>query len=411
MRDANRNTPEENIDANGAVLPVRVKGKFLFEGEKKFYIKGVTYGTFRPIQDDIFFPEKSIVEKDFSMMTRLGINCIRTYTVPPLYILDLALKYQLKIMVGLPWEQHITFLEDHNITRDIIKRVKEGVISCSHHKAILCYVVGNEIPATIVRWYGKEKIEKFIRQLYHVVKQIEPGALVTYVNYPTTEYLDLSFLDFDCYNVYLETPKKLSDYISRLHNLSDDRPLVLAEIGLDSRRNGEQKQADTLTWQIQTVFSKGCAGMFIFGWTDEWWRGGFDIEDWDFGIVDRNRRPKPAFYAVENALQKIPVPESYHLPFISVVVCSYNGSATIRDCMEGLQKLNYPHFEVIVIDDGSKDNLAEIVREYPVQLISTPNMGLSTARNTGMYFSKGEIIAYIDDDAYPDPHWLDYLAY
>ena len=411
MKDFTKNTTEHTFTANGAVLPIHVKGKFLFEGDKKFYVKGVTYGTFRPNRDGLLFPEKNIVAKDFSMMAHLGINCIRTYTVPPRYILDLALVHHLRIMVGLPWEQHITFLDDPAITRDIVRRIKEDVISCSHHKAILCYVVGNEIPATIVRWHGKTKIERFIRRLYNEVKQIEPDTLVTYVNYPTTEYLDLSFLDFDCFNVYLETPGKLTDYISRLHNLSDDRPLILAEIGLDSRRNGEEKQAETLTWQIQTVFAKGCAGMFVFGWTDEWWRGGFDIEDWDFGIVDRDRHPKPAYYAVGEALLRIPVPDLYHLPFISVVVCSYNGARTIRDCMEGLQKLNYPHFEVIVVDDGSRDNLCEIVREYPVRLISTSNKGLSSARNTGMYHAKGEIIAYIDDDAYPDPHWLDYLAY
>jgi GT2 family glycosyltransferase len=79
--------------------------------------------------------------------------------------------------------------------------------------------------------------------------------------------------------------------------------------------------------------------------------------------------------------------------------------------MEGLQNLQYPHFEVIVVNDGSRDNLEEIVKEYPVRLISTPNRGLSNARNTGMYYANGEIVAYIDDDAYPDPHWLDYLAY
>jgi GT2 family glycosyltransferase len=66
---------------------------------------------------------------------------------------------------------------------------------------------------------------------------------------------------------------------------------------------------------------------------------------------------------------------------------------------------------VIVVNDGSKDNLASIVKEYPVQLISTPNRGLSNARNTGMKAAKGEIVAYIDDDAYPDPQWLHYLAY
>lgn len=75
--------------------------------------------------------------------------------------------------------------------------------------------------------------------------------------------------------------------MARLHNLSGDKPLVMAEIGLDSLRNGEEKQAETLAWQIRSVFSSGCAGAFIFAWTDEWWRGGSEIEDWDFGLTTR----------------------------------------------------------------------------------------------------------------------------
>lgn len=250
-----------------------------------------------------------------------------------------------------------------------------------------------------------------MKKLYNAVKKADPEGLVTYVNYPTTEYLDLSFLDFDCFNVYLETPEKLSIYVSRLHNLSGDRPLVLAEIGLDSKRNGEEKQSEVLKWQIETIFGKGCAGMFVFAWTDEWWRGGFEIEDWDFGLVNRSRDPKPAVETVKAAMKAAPFSSEKALPFISVVVCSYNGAETIRDTMEGLMRLPYRSFEVIVVNDGSTDNLAEMVSEYPFKLISTSNRGLSIARNTGLYKAKGEIIAYLDDDAYPDEHWLHYLAY
>jgi O-antigen biosynthesis protein len=110
-------------------------------------------------------------------------------------------------------------------------------------------------------------------------------------------------------------------------------------------------------------------------------------------------------------MAKVPFAYNNHLPFFSVIVCSYNGSATIKDTMEGLMRLRYPNYEVIVVNDGSKDNLAEIVSRYPVKLITTTNCGLSSARNTGMYNAKGEILAYIDDDAYPDEHWLHYLAY
>ncbi len=393
-------------------VKVFVKGKFLYNGKEKFYLKGVTYGTFAPDADGLQFPERAVAEKDIALMVSNGFNCIRTYTVPPKYLLDVALEHDLKVMIGLPWEQHITFLDDRSQKKDIVRRVREGARLCRQHPAVLCYAIGNEIPAPIVRWYGKEKIERFLKELYHAVKSIDPETLVTYVNYPTTEYLDLSFLDFDCWNVYLETPEKLGSYISRLHNLSGDRPMILAEIGLDSMRNGHEKQASVLRWQIETIFGKGCAGMFVFAWTDEWWRGGFEIEDWDFGLVDRQRNPKPALQAVSDAMQCIPVPRNMDFPFISVVVCSYNGSATIRDTLEGLQQLDYPHFEVIVINDGSTDNLAAIVKEYPVKLLNTPtNGGLSNARNMGMNHSRGEIVAYIDDDAYPDPQWLHYLAY
>ncbi|HYH16608.1 MAG TPA: glycosyltransferase, partial [Flavisolibacter sp.] len=327
------------------------------------------------------------------------------------YLLDIAMQFDLKVMVGLPWEQHITFLDNPATGKDIVRRVKEGVSSCEKHPAILCYTIGNEIPASIVRWYGKKKIERFLKQLYKAVKSVDPQRLVTYVNYPTTEYLNLHFLDFDCFNIYLETPEKLRSYIARLHNLSGDRPLVLAEIGLDSLRNGVDKQADVLRWQMETIYGNGCAGMFVFAWTDQWWRGGFEIDDWDFGLVDRQRQPKKALYKVSDALRSVPISQAIDLPFISVVVCSYNGSATIKDTMEGLLHLEYPRFEVIVVNDGSTDHLVQIVKNYPVQLITTENQGLSNARNTGLNAAKGEVIAYIDDDAYPDPHWLLYLAY
>ena len=74
----------------------------------------------------------------------------------------------------------------------------------------------------------------------------DPGCLVTYVNYPSTEYLDLPFLDFVSFNVYLETKEKLDVYLAKLQVAAGDRPLLMAEVGLDSMRNGEEKQAATL---------------------------------------------------------------------------------------------------------------------------------------------------------------------
>ena len=65
---------------------------------------------------------------------------------------------------------------------------------------------------------------------------------------------------------------------------------------------------------------------------------------------------------------------------------------------------------MIVVNDGSTDATDEITREYGFRLISTENRGLSSARNAGLEAATGEIVAYIDADARPDPHWLCHLA-
>jgi GT2 family glycosyltransferase len=391
-------------------LRPRVAGKFIFVGNEKFWVRGVTYGTFRPDRNGNEFGDRSVVERDFSQIAANGLNTVRTYTVPPRWFLDAAQQHGLRVMVGVPWEQHVAFLDDKRRCRSIVERVRTSVRALAGHPAILCYAIGNEIPAPIVRWHGAEKVAHFLERLYRAAKTEDPAGLVTYVNYPTTEYLELPFLDLVCFNVYLESKERFDAYLARLHNLAGDRPLILAEIGLDSRRNGDESQAKSIEWQIRGSFASGCAGAFVFAWTDEWHRGGYDIEDWDFGLTTRDRRPKAALAAVRNAFGEVPFPQSLKWPLVSVVVCSYNGARTIRDCFDGLTRLSYTNFEVIVIDDGSTDSTAKIASEYGYRVISTHNQGLSNARNLGCQAAAGEIVAYIDDDAYPDPHWLTYLA-
>lgn len=391
-------------------LRPRVLGKFLFAGDEKVYIRGVTYGTFRTDAEGNEQHDPDVVERDFAQMAAHGINAVRTYTVPPRWLLDIAQRHRLWVMVGLPWEQHITFLDDRARMDSIEARVRAGVRVCAEHPALLCYTIGNEIPSPIVRWYGHRRIERFLRRLYRAAKAEDPDGLVTYVNYPSTEYLTLDFVDFVCFNVYLESRERLEAYLARLQHIAGDRPLVMAEIGLDTRRNGDAAQAELLRWQIASVFGAGCAGVFVFAWTDEWHRGGHEIDDWDFGLTDRQRQPKPALAAVSESFAAVPFPADLAWPRISVVVCSYNGARTIRDCCDGLARLVYPNYEVIVVSDGSTDATAEIAAEYPFTVIRTPNRGLSSARNTGMEAATGEIIAYTDDDARPDPHWLTYLA-
>jgi O-antigen biosynthesis protein len=385
------------------------RGKFLYADGEKLYVRGVTYGPFRPGDDgESYRPDRAAA--DFRLMAASGINAIRTYTVPPTWLLDLAQQHGLRVMVGLPWEQHVAFLDDPAIARRIQRSVRDLVRSCAGHPAVLCYLVGNEIPAPIVRWHGPRRIERFLTGLYRIVKEEDPAALVSYVNYPTTEYLQLPELDLVCFNVFLESPEALERYLRRLQNLAGERPLLLTEVGLDSLSHGEQKQAEAIGWQLAMAFRTGCAGAFVFSWTDEWYRGGEDIQDWAFGLTTRERVPKPALLAVQRAFEEVPVPVDEPLPRISVVVATYNGAATLPQCCAALERLRYPHLELILVDDGSTDDSARIGAEHGMRVIRTENRGLAAARNTGIVAATGDIVAFVDDDAYPDPDWLTYLA-
>jgi GT2 family glycosyltransferase len=342
-----------------------------------------------------------------------GINAIRTYTTPPRWLLDLAHEQGLRVLVGvgLAGEQLVAFLDDRRLVREVRERCTSDVRACASHPGILGYAIGNEIPSPIVRWHGRARVERFLAELYDLAKQQDPGALVTYVNYPTTEYLQIPFLDFHSFNVYLESNAHLIAYLARLQNLAGDKPLVMAEIGLDGLRNGVRAQARSIEAQIGAAFAAGCAGTFVFSWTDDWHTGGTQIDNWRFGLTDVERNPKPALSRVRRKFAQIPIVVRPEFPRVSVIVCTYNGARTIRQCLDALAGLQYPNYEVIVVDDGSTDLTAEIVAESGVRLISTDNRGLSSARNIGLRAATGEIVAYVDDDAYPDPHWLSYLVH
>src|ERR1051326_8004383 len=214
-----------------------------------------------------------------------------------------------------------------------------------NHPALLMYCIGNEIPPSVVRWHGRGRVERFLRSLYDAVKEEDPEGLVTYANYPSTEYLDLSFLDVVCFNVYLLEQTTYRDYLKRLHRLSHGKPLLLGEVGHDTLRDGEERQADLLRWMLSDALTLGLCGAVVFTWTDEWVVGDRPVEDWDFGLVDRARHPKLGLAAVREIFSK----ELYELlPLqlsVSVVVCTYNSASTLAECLDSLLDLRYPTHE------------------------------------------------------------------
>jgi GT2 family glycosyltransferase len=395
----------------------RVKGRYLFLGEEKFFVKGVAYGPFPPNEQGEPLPPKDRVEADFRQMRAAGVNVLRVYWTPSTWFLDLAYERGLWVMIGVPWPQHICFLDQWEVKENVFKAVREAIRSVKRNPAVFCWLIGNEIPSHVARWHGAKKVETFLKRLYDLVKEEAPDVLCSYANYPSTEYLRLNFLDFLCFNVYLHEEGAFRAYVKRLQNVAGELPLVLSEFGMDSLRNGERAVATALDWQLKAAFELGVSGTVVFSWTDEWHTGGQLIEDWAFGVVDAARRPKEA-YAVLSRIYSGQTPEPPpDPPLISVVVCAYNAETTLDGCLASFLKASYPCFEVLVVNDGSRDRTGAIADEYAARrpdryrVLHQSNLGLSAARNAGLWAASGELVAYTDSDCYVDPDWLTSMAW
>ncbi|MEG4318851.1 MULTISPECIES: amino acid adenylation domain-containing protein [unclassified Microcoleus] len=84
---------------------------------------------------------------------------------------------------------------------------------------------------------------------------------------------------------------------------------------------------------------------------------------------------------------------------VSVVIPSYNSAQFLPEAIESVLEQSYPHFEVIVVDDGSTDETKEICDRYPtVKYFYQNNRGHATARNTGLRISTGEYLLFLDSD-------------
>ena len=391
---------------------VRVDGKFFARGDERLRVRGVTYGPFAANSAGEPFPSLRHVRADFALMRDAGINTVRTYHLPPEWLLDCADDEGMSLFIDVPWPKHLCFLENSASQRQARKAVHAAASLGQSHPCILACSIGNEIPADVVRWHGARRIEQFLVDLFDIAKQADPEGLATYANFPSTEYLDLSFLDFVTFNVYLHDPEAFRRYLFRLQHLIGDRPLLLGELGMDTLRHDETAQADFLSGHLTQTTLVGLAGAFVFSWTDDWHTGGHQIQDWAFGITTADRTPKPAYHAVREIFEMAPVELLAATPRVSVVVCSYNGGSTLEQCLRSLQALNYPNYEIIVVNDGSTDHTTEILRQFPsVKAIHQPNRGLSAARNVGLRSATGSIVAYTDSDCFADADWLTHLVH
>ena len=392
---------------------VGVDGKFFRCNGVLWPLRGLAYGPFGSEPHGDAFASEDQTRSDFGLIRSLGVNTLRVYHVPPKWFMDMAGEYSLKLWVDLPWGQHHAFLDSKRDRKQIRQSVVQSVQGMGNHSSIFAVCIGNEISSELIRWQGASKVSRFLDELADQVHQTRSSLLCTYGNYPSTEYLHLHEIDFLSFNIYLHDPEAMGRYLARLQLMADGRPLVVGEFGMDTLSQGKKAQADYLQEQLPVIEQSACAGSVVFGFTDDWYKDGKKVSDWAFGITASDRTAKPAFEVLKyRYTQQKSEKFSRQPPLVSVVVAAYNAAGTLLSCLKSLEQLDYPHFEVLIVDDGSQDDTRAIASKFPkfqcIELGS--NSGLSAARNAGIRKAKGSIIAFTDADCEVDAQWLRFLV-
>lgn len=381
---------------------VGVAGKHLVLDGGRWFLNAVSYGPFGTEET------KERLSADFAAIRSMGFNAVRVYELPSELVLAAATEHELRLIVGIPWTDHVDFLRDEKLCKEIRATVRKAAAALASRAEVGALLVGNEIEKTLVRWMGPEQVKAFVEGLIDIAREAAPHCLVSYATYPSTEYLVPSNADFLAINLYLEERATFAKYALRLQNLAGAKPLVITEFGLDVKQHGEDRQLEVMRWQRQELLRLGVAGNVWFSFTDEWHRGGEEVTKWNFGLVDRQRVPRLAARSASGLPSAM---EGASGPRISVVVCTRNGSATLRECLEALGRQRYANREIIVVDDGSTDAVPAIAQSFEfVRYVRQHHAGLSVARNLGAAHANGEIIAFTDDDCAPDAEWLVHLA-
>src|SRR5262249_51500235 len=117
-------------------LRVNVDGRFFRLGANKFYVKGVAYGPFAPNAAGRSFALPEQTAADFDQIRELNANLVRVYDIPDKWFLDLAAEKHLKVLVDVPWNKNLCFLDSVQHRNSALEAVRRTVFACARHPAV-----------------------------------------------------------------------------------------------------------------------------------------------------------------------------------------------------------------------------------------------------------------------------------
>ncbi len=309
-------------------------------------------------------------------------------------LLDLVAQPGLYSLVELKIRTDDLF--SHKGLRALLSDLRLRVKNLRGYRGVLGYLLDCPIEPAWLRSRGLEKIQSRLARMVHEIRGVDPHKMVGVKHRTGTVGLALRDEDLLYAVIPSLTPTELRSSLIRLHNLAQARPVVVELSGVAANQDEFVALAFGLGAAGVVVQSSALAAPAAEGFKE----GSLSLK------MLRASELLP-FLALNGACP----PKPARIPKVSVIICAYNAERTMRQCLDSLRRLDYPNFEVIIVDDGSRDATPQIAAEFPeFRLIRQPNKGLSEARNVGLHAALGELVAYTDSDCVVDPHWLSFMV-
>jgi glycosyltransferase involved in cell wall biosynthesis len=356
-------------------------GKFLSRAGQKFFFKAMRLAD---VSAKLDFTQKLKLRKRLDNLRTAHTTGVVLTEAQSQPCLDIAAQSGLVAMVELR-------IAADELTRSrgwksVVSRIARTANILGRHPALVGYLLDCEIGQDALRAGGLEKARRRVRGVVKTIKGRAPEAMVGIKVRPETLALSILEQDFLYAEIPALEPVEIRDFVVALHNVAEARPVV---IEFKDASPGQDEA-------VAVAFGTGAAGVVAPPVPAP------VSHDW-LGVRMMRASDVMPFVTLNGACP----PRPPKAPMVSVVICAYDAERTMRDCLESLRRLDYPNFEVVIVDDGSRDRTADISMDFPeFRLIRQPNKGLSVARNVGMQAARGEIIAYTDSDCVVDPHWL-----
>jgi len=361
---------------------ILAQGKFFSRAGQKFFLKAMRLADVPPALD---LSQKLVLRHRLEGLHEAHSTALVLNEMQAESVLDLATYTGLHALVELVVKPDD--LLDPARAREAVARIAYTVNIWRNHSSLIGYLIDCPIVPDQLRLVGVERVRRALGRIIREIRLCDRRALIAVKHRPPTVALALGAEDFLYAMVGGLAPAELVPFVIALHNLAMARPVV---IEFPDAVSGSQDEL------VATAFGVGAAGVVAPPVSRP------AVGDW-LGMRPVRADEAGPFVSLNGTCP----PQPLRTPMVSVVICAYNAERTMLPCLESLRQLKYPNYEVVIVDDGSRDRTAEIAMEFPeFRLIRQPNKGLSVARNVGLHAARGEIIAYTDSDCVVDIDWL-----